>query len=262
MKEIFANELSFDEESLMDYDNIHELAHVREVLKQTGITTCRISNEEIGKLYKVYQRDVKYRNVMDFVFSFFRAPYAGSHLVEKVSDEYILHRWVYRGESCEGLAVAFLTDTITLSINPKKWGETIWFLRDEDKISVKNISSVEHYAIHKDWFEGIKPVELKTTSTPPMNKEISLRDDHGKDRLMAFSKKLVRSPYVEEILNSLPFNPNEKKFIKDIGNDGIIECVLFWYDEGFGIVVKTTGRNKRETELIAEILEREYGRRH
>ena len=75
-----------------------------------------------------------------------------------------------------------------------------------------------------------------------------------------FSKRLIRSPYLISVINSLPHNPNRRKFIKKIRENGLIEIVLPWTDKGYGIVVKTTGRTLRETEKIAEIIEEEFGR--
>lgn len=98
-----------------------------------------------------------------------------------------------------------------------------------------------------------------TCSDRPEDKRIKLRDDHGKDILKAFSDRLVNSEYVIEIINSMPFNSKNRRFIHKIREDGIIEIVLPWTDEGHGIVVKTTGRNLRETERIAEILKDKYG---
>ena len=57
----------------------------------------------------------------------------------------------------------------------------------------------------------------------------------------------------------LPYNPYEQKFIKRVRENGLIEIVLPWTDKGYGMVVKTTGRNLRETKRIAEIIEEEFG---
>ncbi len=61
------------------------------------------------------------------------------------------------------------------------------------------------------------------------------------------------------IINSLPFNSYERKFIRKIREDGLIEIVLPWTDKGYGIVVKTTGRTIKETEMIGKIIMEEYG---
>ena len=65
---------------------------------------------------------------------------------------------------------------------------------------------------------------------------------------MDFSKRLIRCPYVVGVINSLPFNSHERKFIKRIREEGLIEIVLPWTDKGYGVVVKTTGRTIKETE--------------
>lgn len=57
----------------------------------------------------------------------------------------------------------------------------------------------------------------------------------------------------------MPFNSANRHFIHAVKEDGIIEIVLPWTDKGLGVVVKTTGKNRRETEKIAEILKEEYG---
>jgi putative CRISPR-associated protein (TIGR02619 family) len=87
--------------------------------------------------------------------------------------------------------------------------------------------------------------------TAPNQKKIDLRDDHGKDKLKAFSKKLCQSPYVKEIVNSLPFNPHLTSPIRRTYSDGKIEFVLNWTDPGYGVCVQSTGRNQAETNSIA-----------
>jgi len=81
---------------------------------------------------------------------------------------------------------------------------------------------------------------------------------HGKDVLTAFAQKVLQSPYVEGVINSLPFNPHARSFIRNAYPDGSIELVLVWSDEGLGMVVQSTGRNLRETEAIARILKEKY----
>jgi len=93
-----------------------------------------------------------------------------------------------------------------------------------------------------------------STDIEPEDKKISLRDDHGKDILLSFAKRVVNSKYVCSVINSLPFNRHDTRLIKRCYPDGKIELVLHWNDDGIGIVVQTTGQNLRETEAIAQIL--------
>jgi len=94
--------------------------------------------------------------------------------------------------------------------------------------------------------------------TDPERKTIDLRDDHGKDILQAFAKKIRRSPYVKKIINSLRFNPKVTNSIRRTKPDGTIDFVLTWTDEGLGLCIQTTGRNLAETNSIALHLAKKY----
>lgn len=165
----------------------------------------------------------------------------------------------------EGLAVAFLYNTLAISLKSNEfWQQYEINLRErvndnERNVQVKHCSSPENICIHDDWIKSCMPIVLLKSSLVPAEKNISLRDDHGKDILQKFSSKLVESPYVNRIINSLPFNPRHKGFFKKIFPDGKIEIVLSWTDQGLGCIVQTTGRNLQETKKIAEILKEKFG---
>ncbi|MEQ8222099.1 MAG: hypothetical protein ABRQ37_07365 [Candidatus Eremiobacterota bacterium] len=173
-----------------------------------------------------------------------------------------LHR-----KETEGLAAAFLYDTISISFRTNEiWNKTIINLiekidNEETIVSVKHVSGPEHVAPHKEWLQSNKSLTLLQSEILPENKSINLRDDHGRDLLFQFARKLVKSPYVIRIINSLPFNPKETHFIKEIYPDGKIEIVLTWTDEGYGLVVQTTGRNFQETKAIADIIDKNITKR-
>lgn len=126
-------------------------------------------------------------------------------------------------------------------------------LKEADQVSFSEIG----FIIWEEW-KNQQPIHLFETTLKPEQKKISIRDDHGKDKLTEFAKKLVNSVYVIEVINSLPFNSKDTSFIKNISYDGKIELVLHKTDKGLGLVVQTTGRTKRETDKIAKILEKEY----
>ena len=93
----------------------------------------------------------------------------------------------------------------------------------------------------------------------PTEKILKLSGDHhGNDKLEAFAKKLFKSEYVESVINNIDFSPKAIKLIKNIFPDGKIEVVLHWESAGYGMVIQTTGKNYRETEAIAKILEKEF----
>lgn len=178
---------------------------------------------------------------------------------------------------CIGLSTAHITQTAAISIpQVTYWEQTqINFfkenLRNQDEtdtinepeaVSVYNISTEN--SINRPLFatfaETIARVELIETSLQPINKPIHFRDDHGKDILKAFAKRLINSPYVTEVINSIAFNSQTVRFIRRVFPDGKIEIVLHWEDKGYGMVIQTTGRNLRETKAISEILQTQYDR--
>lgn len=113
-----------------------------------------------------------------------------------------------------------------------------------------------------DWLDRFLPIDLQVSSLNPEEKDIKLRDDHGKDKLQEHALSLVNNPYVEGILTSLAFNRHAKSYISKQSDfaHGLIDVVLFWEPLGYSMRVKTTGRNIRETLAIANILAKKYGR--
>jgi hypothetical protein len=190
---------------------------------------------------------------------------------ESVENGYIQHYYYLNApavkelhnQEAEGLAVAYLCDTISISFATHEFWENTnleLFKREEEEeessVTVNHISSAEHIKVHQEWLESKQPIVLIVNQIPYKEKKIKLRDDHGKETLMKVAEKLVKSSYVVEVINSLPFNPSEKQLIKKTYSDGRVEIVLNWTDKGIGLVVQTTGRNQHETKAIADIIEK------
>lgn len=256
--EIYANELSINENAFDDYTNIKNLVDVYKGMKENGISSCRVSNEILNDMIQNLNSDPQKRNVMNFIYAFFHAPYDSDSETLYYADEYLMHRWTYEGKECVGLAYSYIMDSLSLSFCATKWKQNVDIKKDSEQVSVRNVSEKSHLDSYKPWLEGLKEVQLIKSPLDKTEKKIHLRDDHGKDKLFDFSKKLCESEYVTEVINSLPFNPKERNFIRRVCTNGIIECVLCWTDEGYGIAIQTTGRNLRETERIAEILKEEF----
>ena len=149
-------------------------------------------------------------------------------------------------------------------ISLESWEQGMPFDRRDHYSFLLEESSSGHVtmsAIGLIFYEKFKtdyPPELEKDLTPPKEKTISLRDDHGKDTLSTFSKKIVNSPFVKGVINSLPFNPKQTNPIKECFDDGKIEIVLIKTDPGYGIIVQTTGRNIQETNRIGELFKKKY----
>lgn len=166
----------------------------------------------------------------------------------------------------EGLAIAYLYNTVSVSLHSDElWNvESISLTFKEEgfedqNVNVKHACRSEHITTHEGWIGGRVGKDLPVTLEDIKKKVITLSGDHhGNDVLKRFSKKLVRSQYVIKIINSLPFNSFDRRFIKNCYADGRIEIVLVGSDKGLGLVLQSTGKNLQETERIAEILEKEF----
>lgn len=227
----------------------------RQYLAENYCVEDWLSDISITKTYK------------DLLLSIIRQPYIedGDASIE---DRFIASNGFLNDEretSVEGLAVAYLYKTIAISIcSAEKWKSheiNIKFLEtgsEDQTIKVRHASQISHIEHHKDWISSRLGVKLAVTDLQMQQKGISLRDDHGKDLLLKFSKKLIRSPYVTGVINSLPFNPHDNDFVKSCYPDGRVELVLTRTDQGLGLVIQTTGTTLLETEAVAAILREEF----
>jgi len=207
------------------------------------------------------------KSLKHLLLSIVRQPYIDNNDTS-IEERYILSNAFWVGEvmlAVEGLAIAYLYNTVSISFySAETWNIDEISLKftqegyDEQIVRVKHASQVRHIEVHKDWIGSRIGQRLRTTDLHFSQKEIHLRDDHGKDVLLRFSRKLVRSPYIIKVINSMPYNCHDHDFIKNCYEDGRIEIVLVRSDEGFGVVVQTTGNNIDETEAISQILFEEF----
>jgi hypothetical protein len=207
------------------------------------------------------------KTLKDLLLSIVKHPYIDNNDTS-VEDRYILSNTFLLDDNtskAEGFTIAYLYDTMSASLyTSEKWNVNEVNLRfskegtDDEIVKIKHASQIVHVDGHKDWIVSRIGMRLSTTDLRTGQKQIHLRDDHGKDVLSAFSRKLVRSPYIFGVINSLPFNPHDHNFIKNCYGDGRIEIVLVRSDEGFGIIVQTSGNNLPETEAISQILLEEF----
>lgn len=169
-----------------------------------------------------------------------------------------------------GLAAAHLYDTLSISLSGRPAWEknTLNLTKTTDEtgeaivLPISNVFSEKCFENDsvRHCIENNGDVVLVESLLSYNEKKIHFRDDHGTDDLMRFAKKLVQSPYVNEVINSIEWKSNETKFIKGAFADGIIHIRLHWDDRGLGLAIKTTGRNLRETIAIGENLREKYDR--
>ncbi len=208
------------------------------------------------------------------ILSIVKRPF-GDEILAEQKDE--LSKYYYQNSEheipetyCNGLAVAHVRKELCSSITLHSiWDVTEISFRkiisddlETENVTVPNVTQEKHFGVEgiRKFVEYLGELDLDETDVNPKDKPIALRDDHGKDKLLAFSKKLVKSKYVLAVINSLPYNPKSVNLIKDTYSDGKIEMVLYWEDKGIGIIIQSTGRNYRETEEIAKRLRKEFDR--
>ena len=187
-------------------------------------------------------------------------------------NEYLERRYFFENEFIEktepqGLAAAIIYETLSISLATHDYWKQHHLQvvvtggnLDISLTKVNNVCEVTDFesSTIQNFIGRISTPVLISSVLAFNQKEIHLRDDHGKDKLDKFGKKLLQSEYVLCVINSLPFNPKVTNLIRKTYADGKIELVLYWEDKGYGLVIQTTGRNIHETNSIAKILAEEY----
>lgn len=166
--------------------------------------------------------------------------------------------------SCQDLGCAVMKDSVSVGLPSAPFWEKMEYEIIETSNSDKKIHKIlcltqrPHTTDQRftSWREKFFDSEPEKTQLSPEQKEIKLRDDHGKDILDSFAQKIIHSPYIIKIVNSLPFAPSQKQFIvpRQSFENGLIRICLHWTDQGLGMVLQTTARNKVQAEKIAREL--------
>jgi len=279
--DLIFNEISANYLTNSDYEakkRMPDLCDVCKKAKENGFSHLRVERKfqtySLKKGYTIvdWLNDRSISPTQKSIFlSYRRFPYieesdesAETTFIEKYYYLNEVGELIFNGKETEGLAVAYIYDTIAVSFPVNEvWQKVYIKLTEKDheierEVEVRHVSLLEHFESHKNFIEANKEIVLQETELSPYEKTIHLRDDHGKNILTDFAKRLINSSYVVEVINSLPFNSKEGNFIRKTYPDGKIEIVLIWTEKGYGLIIQTTGRNHRETEKIAQVLEEKY----
>jgi len=262
--ELYFNELSLDCSIPVEFACIASLNEVYIRSKKEGFSVCRLSVDDRIPLFDYLTSNSEFSNlrtIKNFIYAFFTSPceISSSDFQE---NQFLGSDWNYQGRICGGLAWAYIHGTLALSIASQPWlVPEVTICRNSEEALVHHVSQSTHFDNHHHWLESHKEISLVICPLEENEKRIRVRDDHGRDILLDLAKKVRRNPYVVGIVNSLPFNPTCRTFIRKVKPNGIVELVLTWTDTGIGLAVQTTGRDLRETQEIAIILEEEFGYR-
>jgi len=235
----------------------------QDILCQTQITDTLTLADFRNK----FTNNSSLRRFGDLLIGLPKRPFIDDNSVEE--NRYIENNFILRKNNQEvnpfGLAAAYLYSIPGIGFCSELFWEDCIFeiIITGPEQRTENVFCVSK-PVHFDnpeltsFIENNAPIELVESHIDPKAKGISLSRHHGYDILLDFARTLVRSPYVIEVINSLPYNPYASELIKQAYPNGNIELVLTNTVEGFGLIIKTTGRNIRETKEIAERLKREY----
>lgn len=263
LKEQFINMLKL-------YDKTKELYGYKHLIFPSNIGETKVTAD---KTFVQWAYSIPHQGDKNKILSVpFVRPFASDVLEEKIKE---LHKYYYLNkdagieEYCIGLATAHLKQKVSISLatadcwNTSKVGfkEIINDDLEVIDISVLNITNEVHLDVEevKVQLMYLGKLELEKCTINSTDKELTLSGDHhGNDKLKAFAKKLFKNEYVVSVINNIDFSPKAINLIKNIYSDGRIELVLHWESVGYGMVIQTTGRNYRETEEIAKILQKEF----
>lgn len=168
-------------------------------------------------------------------------------------------------QSVYGLSAAYLYGSCGVGFETTDWHDLSYTLqiRNDGKTihhQILSFSSINHFTddCFLRWAEANLPEPILVKSkTIPLEKSIHLPHHHGEDILYDFAKRLVKCPFVEEVLCSIERRPKDKSFISSLHDGNLIDIRLVKAD-GLGIRVKTTAENPRQLRAIARIIEEKY----
>lgn len=274
-RQVCFNELSFldkndEEDAILLFSSY---AKTIKALNAKGFNGIRyehgiasLSKENLRNIFDL-QSNKKYRDSFLFIISTARSPYIEQDT--QAEERYINEDFEVKvdDEWCvgQGFTAAYLLDTIVISLNTHtKWEKSSYVIRNtQDKrktgevLNVVTPESLETDAIHL-FIEQRTPLNLEKCNMLPERKSCNFRKDHGIDKLTSLWNRLRNCEFIISAINSLEFNPSGKEFIEKCCDDGKIHIRLVGTDAGYGMVIQTTGKNKRETTAIGEIIMQKY----
>ena len=269
------NELSFldkddNEDSFLIFSNF---AKTIKALKAKGFNGIRyehgiasLIDENLRSIFNL-RNNPEGRILFELILSTARNPYLDSDT--EAEERYVNENYEVKVNDtwCEGqgFTAAYLLDTIVISLcTHPKWEEPLYIIRNaQDKREVGyvlNVVTSESSEVEtiQSFVEQRTPLNLERCNILPEKKSYKFRNDHGSDKLTLLWNRLRNCDFIISAINSLEFNPNGKEFIEKCFDDGKIHIRLVGSDAGYGMVIQTTGKNKRETIAIGESIMQKY----
>lgn len=243
---------------------------LKQVLEQTRLKHICCNDRE-----KIKEKCLKAKNgiLAQSFYTYFRAPYVESDFAGTAEEERFSasNFYIMKGDAfveCIDLGSAIMKNSVALGLFSEPFWESLSHtVRERDGQNeltheVLCLTQEGHLRLpqFRDWLEKTFDSEPEEDFSDPNGKPIKLRDDHGKDKLLDFARKICRSAYVKGVVNSLPFKPKQNVFINmnQSFEGGLIEICLHWTPQGLGMVLQTTAGNRYQAIKIAESLTDAY----
>lgn len=218
----------------------------------------------------------KDRDNANFLFTFIRKPYLKDNEESNFGDydevkcclDERNNTWcdcygLYIAHILKSFAVSFdvsITNPCKLKLTKNKIVNTNIVVESEQIVNIANISNLGQ--LENDMFT-IRTLSEKEINVPKAgsNKALSftLPSHHGVKECMQHGEQLLQSPYVVDILNSIPFDPSEKQYIHNVYPNGIIEVRLHWTKVGYGLKIATSAQDIIEAWWVAKNLQNYFG---
>jgi hypothetical protein len=225
--------------------------------------------------------DSSNKEIVQFVTTVLNRPYNTSDKSwpETIRDHFLGSEFTIdyasrQKEECRTLGWAYLNESVTLGFNSSPfWREPVHEIKElsleegERDLKVLCVTEEKHIKNHflQKWIVSQQKCESPTLpcacELQPHEKKIKYRDDHGREILDDFARRLVKSKYVVGVINSLPWHPQYDHFIISCRRDGIVNVCLHWHDKGYGLAIQTMAKGLSQTELVAKVLEKEFDQR-
>lgn len=265
--EIFFNELCLNNKP-DDYSVLTNLKKCYQKFKSEGFSVCRLTDGTQKELleYLTSISGVPKHTVTSFFYAFFHTPFEREDLTEEIKDKFLQHDFYYNGQQTIGLQWAYTYDTLAFSLlTDNKWDcdsiVVIEKTEPDNEIRIHHAATVTNIEIQKDWIDSLKEIVLIETTLLPEQKSFNVAGTHhGNDKRRLLWDRIRKNKYVVSCITSTENCSYENSFIHKVYNDGRIELVLYWEDSHYSMLIQTTGRNKRETTKIADILTEEYSK--
>lgn len=258
---------------------------IQKVRYEHGLASIHMSTDTT--LYDYCEKELINRNQnssklneINLLFSMVHRPYlqdSEENLFTKYSDVKLLLN-TSQGVSevdCLGAYAAFLLKSFVVGFKTKESDSNVQLkLIDsncsngepkEQSASVLNITDSSNVA------NNVRLGELLSTQpnigvfkvdkcSQTNTKKVNVAGHHGKNVCDAFGEMLKKDEYVRDIINSIDWKSEEKRFIHRINEDGTIEIRLHWTKKGYGIKISTSATDIVQAYWIAKHLQDKYDR--